>query len=140
MAVWLAILDRHPLLGPMRAVVLELPSAVRVGLTLAIAWAAVAFAFALQGYCIALYKGLPQPWWPSFGYALAIFSVWAVITPLIVIGTRRACRLVPTYASQRSHWASRSPNRSTSVSSRWRSGLSTTTAAASRRAARWPSA
>lgn len=53
----------------------------------------VAFAFALQGYGIALYRGSPQPWWASFGYALAIFSVWAVLTPAIVVGTFWAGRL-----------------------------------------------
>lgn len=49
----------------------------------AIVWAFIALAFAAQGHVVASYRGVPQPWWPSFGYSLAIFSVWALLTPLI---------------------------------------------------------
>lgn len=47
-------------------------------------WSLVALLFAGQGYVFAAYRGTPQPWWPSLGYAFAIFSVWALMTePLI---------------------------------------------------------
>lgn len=47
-------------------------------------WSIVAVLFAAQGYVFAAYQGTPQAWWPSLGYALAIFSVWALMTePLI---------------------------------------------------------
>ncbi len=43
-------------------------------------WAAVAVVFAVQGQAVSLWRGAPQAWWPSLGYSLAIFSVWAVLT------------------------------------------------------------
>lgn len=69
------------------------PKPLQVSLTVAGAWALVALLFASQGYGIARYRGSPQPWWPSLGYALAIFSIWAALTPLVVIGTRRTANL-----------------------------------------------
>lgn len=77
----------------MRAAILALSRPLRLSFALSLAWALVALGFALQGYGVALYRGSPQPWWPSFGYALAIFSVWAVLTPAIVVGACRAGRL-----------------------------------------------
>lgn len=53
-------------------------------------WSAVALIFALQGHFLSLYRGTPQLWWPSFGYSLAIFSVWALLSPAIVLAVRRA--------------------------------------------------
>ena len=51
-----------------------------------LAWALVALVFSAQGYAISLYRGRPQPWWPSFGYSLAIFSIWSLLTvPLIAL-------------------------------------------------------
>ena len=53
------------------------------------AWTLVALIFSAQGYAISLYRGRPQPWWPSFGYSLAIFSIWALLTaPLVAIARR----------------------------------------------------
>jgi hypothetical protein len=43
-------------------------------------WFAVAVLFSVQGYAVSAYRGTTQPWWPSFGYSLAIFSVWAALT------------------------------------------------------------
>lgn len=56
-----------------------------IGLT----WAAVALLFSAQGYLVSAYRGSPQPWWPSFGYSLAIFSIWALLTPAIVQVVRK---------------------------------------------------
>jgi len=41
---------------------------------------------AAQGQLLALYHGRPQPWWPALGYAAAIFSVWALLTPALLRG------------------------------------------------------
>lgn len=50
-----------------------------------LAWTAVAFLSALQGYVASASQGEPQAWWPSLGYALAIFSIWAALTGPIVL-------------------------------------------------------
>ena len=47
-------------------------------------WAVVAFAVALQGQLFSIVQGQPQGWWSTFGYTAAIFSVWAVMTPLVL--------------------------------------------------------
>jgi hypothetical protein len=58
-------------------------------------WVAVALLFALQGQAVSTYRGAHQPWWPSFGYSLAIFSVWAILAPVIALSIGRAeARLV----------------------------------------------
>lgn len=46
-------------------------------------WATVACLFAIEGYLVALYRGTPQPWWPSFAYTMAVFSIWGLLTPAI---------------------------------------------------------
>lgn len=71
------------------------PKPLKVSLVIIGAWALVALLFASQGYGIARYRGAPQPWRPSLGYALAIFSVWAVLTPVVGAGTRRTANLSP---------------------------------------------
>lgn len=53
-------------------------------------WSAIAVLFALQAYLVAAYRGTPQPWWPSAGYAFAIFSVWAILSPGLVAAVRYA--------------------------------------------------
>jgi hypothetical protein len=53
-------------------------------------WSAVAIIFAAQGHVVSAYRGAPQPWWPSFGYSLAIFSVWALLSPPISLAVHRA--------------------------------------------------
>lgn len=63
-----------------------------------LAWAVVALVFAAQGYAISAYRGAPQPWWPSLGYSLAIFSVWALLTPAIV----QAVALIEATVARRS--------------------------------------
>lgn len=50
---------------------------------LAVAWATIACLFAVEGYLVALYRGAPQPWWPSFAYTMAVFSIWGLLTPAI---------------------------------------------------------
>lgn len=50
---------------------------------------------ALQGNFLAAYRGAPQPWWPTFGYTAAIYSIWALLSwPIIgaVIATERRIR------------------------------------------------
>jgi len=53
------------------------------------AWTAVALVLSVQGYVTSASAGRPQAWWPSFGYSLAIFSVWAVMTGPILLAVRR---------------------------------------------------
>lgn len=68
-------------------------AAIRVGRWLAVdilCWLSVALVFAMQGYILSAWRGVPQAWWASFGYALAIFSVWAVLTPVIIVGLLHA--------------------------------------------------
>lgn len=57
--------------------------------SIALAWTAVALLFSVQGYLASAYRGSPQPWWPSLGYSLAIFSIWALLTPVIVQAVRK---------------------------------------------------
>lgn len=54
-----------------------------------LAWTAVALVYATQGYLLSLYRGTPQPWWSSLGYAAAIFSIWILLTGPIVWSTIR---------------------------------------------------
>jgi hypothetical protein len=56
---------------------------------IAAAWLLVALLFSAQGYLASLYRGTPQPWWPSFGYTLSICAIWALITPVLVQAVRR---------------------------------------------------
>lgn len=70
--------------------------ALRMSLVICAAWATIAFVFAVQGYATAIYRGTPQPWWPSLSYALAIFSVWAVLTPAIGAATSLTDRFTTT--------------------------------------------
>src|SRR5687768_8554912 len=57
--------------------------------SIGLAWTAVAFLFSVQGYIASAYRGSPQPWWTSLGYSLAIFSIWALLTPVIVQAVRQ---------------------------------------------------
>jgi two-component system, LytTR family, response regulator len=57
------------------------------GLAVTLAWSLVALAQALQGYLVAAYRGEPQAWWPSLGYAAAIHSIWVIMTWPIVAAT-----------------------------------------------------
>ncbi|WP_417462768.1 LytR/AlgR family response regulator transcription factor [Kordiimonas sp.] len=50
----------------------------------AVIWFLLALLFAAEGYILSRYRGGGQPWWPSFGYSLAIFSIWALISPLLL--------------------------------------------------------
>lgn len=50
----------------------------------AAAWAAATLISAVQGQLFAAYQGRPQDWWPTLGYTAAIFSVWALLTPLVL--------------------------------------------------------
>lgn len=47
-------------------------------------WLLLTLASAAQGVVFAWYRGAPQPWWPTLGYAAAIFSVWALLAPALV--------------------------------------------------------
>lgn len=58
----------------------------RLAVGIVLAWSAVALLLATQGY---LTSGRTQPWWPSLGYSLAIFSVWAALTAPILMAVRR---------------------------------------------------
>jgi hypothetical protein len=58
-------------------------------------WSAVALLLAAQGYLVGHVRGSPQPWWPSFAYTAAIFSVWAMLTPGLVISVLKIEAAVP---------------------------------------------
>ncbi|WP_417465918.1 LytR/AlgR family response regulator transcription factor [Kordiimonas sp.] len=47
-------------------------------------WFLLALLFSAEGYLVSVYRGSPQAWWPSFGYSLAIFSIWALISPPVL--------------------------------------------------------
>lgn len=47
-------------------------------------WALVTLASAAQGQLLSAYHGRAQDWWPTLGYTAAIFSVWALLTPLLL--------------------------------------------------------
>jgi hypothetical protein len=53
------------------------------------AWSAVALLLSVQGYLTSAQAGAPQPWWPSVGYAFAVFSIWAVLTWPVLASVRR---------------------------------------------------
>lgn len=55
-------------------------------------WLGVALLSSAQGYVLADSVGRSKPWWPSFGYAVAIFSVWALLTPFLMHVVRRIGR------------------------------------------------
>lgn len=65
-------------------------------------WLVASLASAAQGYIFSLHQGRAQPWWPTLGYTAAIFSIWAVLTPLAlkaadridVAGPGRAATLI----------------------------------------------
>lgn len=50
----------------------------------AITWAGIVLASSAQGYFFAVYNGQNQAWWPTFGYTAAIFSIWFLLTPLLL--------------------------------------------------------
>ncbi|HYE43775.1 MAG TPA: LytTR family DNA-binding domain-containing protein, partial [Caulobacteraceae bacterium] len=54
---------------------------VLLGAALLAVWGAVALAFSAHAYWLSAWRGEPQAWWPAFGYSLAIFFVWACLTP-----------------------------------------------------------
>lgn len=59
------------------------------------AWALIATIQAVQGNFVAAYGGSPQPWWPTFGYTAAIYSIWALLSwPIVgaVIAIERRIR------------------------------------------------
>lgn len=58
----------------------------RFAVIVVFAWSAVAILLATQGY---LASGGRQAWWPSLGYAFAIFSIWALLTAPILAAVRR---------------------------------------------------
>ena len=63
----------------------------RMVLAVLLIWALIAFALSLQGYLTARSAGRDQDWWPSFGYSLAIFSIWAGLFSV----TRRSASNAP---------------------------------------------
>jgi len=53
------------------------------------AWAFATLISAAQGQAFAAYRGRPQDWWGTLGYTAAIFSVWAVLAPVILTAAER---------------------------------------------------
>lgn len=66
----------------------------RGGLLLA-AWLLLALALASVGQVSAALARQPQPWWPSFGYALAISVCWIVLVPPLLLAIRRFQQVRP---------------------------------------------
>lgn len=51
-------------------------------------WLCVALVSTLQGQIFAAYTGRVQAWWPAFHYTVAVFSVWALLTPAVLRAAR----------------------------------------------------
>ena len=58
---------------------------VRVMVVNAAVWLFIALVFAAQGMLVATAREAPQLWWPTLGYSVAIFSIWALQTPLVAL-------------------------------------------------------
>lgn len=56
---------------------------------IAIAWALAALVCAAQGYLFAAAQHRSQDWWATLGYTAAIFSVWGLLTPLLLAAADR---------------------------------------------------
>lgn len=54
----------------------------------AVIWLIVALTSTVQGQLFAAYTGRVQAWWPTFCYTVAIFSVWALLTPAVLRAVR----------------------------------------------------
>ena len=67
----------------------------RRGGVLLAAWLVLALTLASIGQVGAALSRQPQPWWPAFGYALAIGSCWIVLVPPLLRAIRRLQRLRP---------------------------------------------
>ncbi|GGE61928.1 LytR/AlgR family response regulator transcription factor [Niveispirillum cyanobacteriorum] len=52
-------------------------------------WLCVALISVVQGQVFAAFAGRSQAWWPTFHYTVAIFSVWALLTPAVLHAARR---------------------------------------------------
>ncbi|WP_369059880.1 LytTR family DNA-binding domain-containing protein [Caulobacter sp. 73W] len=57
------------------------------------AWMLAALVSAGQAYVFADFSGRPQSWWPTLAYTLAIFSIWALISPALLAGLSRIWRI-----------------------------------------------
>lgn len=53
-------------------------------LFLVVGWSTIALLLASEAYFVTLMRGDFQPLWPSLGYSLAVFSVWVLLTPLVL--------------------------------------------------------
>lgn len=56
-------------------------------------WALAAVISAAQGYVFTGVSGRSQDWWPTLAYTLAIFSIWALISPVLLAFLSRALRI-----------------------------------------------
>ncbi len=56
-------------------------------------WALAAMVSAAQAYVFAGFSGRSQDWWPSLAYTLAIFSIWALISPVLLASLSGAFRI-----------------------------------------------
>ena len=54
----------------------------------AVAWLMIAALLSLQAQIVSAWEGARQQWWPSFGYSVAIFSIWAMLTPALILATQ----------------------------------------------------
>ena len=70
----------------MFATLAQTPKPLRLAAAIVAGWSVVAVLLALQGW---MTSGGRQGWWPSLGYSLAIFSVWAGLTWPVLEGVRR---------------------------------------------------
>ena len=62
-------------------------------------WSLVALAQAGQGYFVAAYRGHAQDWWPTLGYAAAIYSIWALLSwPIVGAALAIERRIKPWWA------------------------------------------
>ncbi len=47
-------------------------------------WVALTALATLQGQILAELQGRPQPFWPALGYTAAIYSIWALLGPMLL--------------------------------------------------------
>lgn len=60
----------------------------RLWVVYACVWLCVALISTVQGQLFAAHANRPQAWWPAFHYTVAIFSVWALLTPAVLLAAR----------------------------------------------------
>jgi len=67
-------------------------------------WLVTSLASAAQAYVFAFHQGRAQPWWPTLAYTAAIFSIWALLSPLALRAADRIGSAKPGRATAFALW------------------------------------